>query len=67
MNTKKNGVKTANFVVIRETKVPATLIELGFITSSIDIAKITSSAYQKKAADAIYEAVSELYKKYPVD
>ena len=67
MNTKKNGVKTANFVVIRETKVPATLIELGFITSSIDIAKITSSTYQKKAADAIYEAVSELYKKYPVD
>lgn len=34
--TKDRGIKTANFAVLRQTNMPAALVELGFITNSED-------------------------------
>lgn len=34
--TKDRGIKTANFAVLRQSKMPATLVELGFITNKQD-------------------------------
>lgn len=65
LDTKNNGPLTANFVVIRETKVPAVLIELGFLTNTKDFKKLTSETYQKKAASTIYNTIVELFKTYP--
>lgn len=65
INTKNNGALTANFVVIRETKVPAVLIELGFLTNTADFKKLTNETYQKKAAKAIYNTISSLFETYP--
>ena len=53
------GVKTANYFVIRNTLMPAILIETGFIDSSKDAAILGSSSGQQSVADAIADAVSE--------
>lgn len=51
------GVKADNFAVLRETKMPAVLIELGFISNSGDRAKLTDSAWQDDAAQAIADGI----------
>lgn len=63
-NTRNMGVLTAKFIVLENNTVPAALIECGFITNTKDFQKIKDTAYQKKAAKALYDSVIELYKKY---
>lgn len=63
--TKNRGTATAKFVVIHENTVPAVLIECGFITNDGDFQKIKDTAYQKKAAKAIFDAVNEIFRQYP--
>lgn len=46
------GPKTANFYVLRETTMPATLSEVGFITSPIDILKIADPDERQAMARA---------------
>lgn len=48
------GVRTANFAVLRETSMPAVLSEVGFLTSAVDRAILTSSQGQIQAAEALY-------------
>lgn len=59
------GVKKAEFYVLRHNTVPSILIELGFISGNRDYNKITSPAYQKKAAQNIYEGIADIFKAYP--
>lgn len=63
--TKNKGVLSDKFVVIHKNTVPAVLVECGFITNNNDFQKIKDTAYQKKAAKAIFDAVSEIFEKYP--
>lgn len=65
--TRNAGLMTADFVVIGQNTVPAALIECGFITNDKDLAKISDSNYQRKAAKAIYDAVSELFDLFPTN
>ncbi len=65
LGTKNRGVMTQNFVVVKETRMPAVLIELAFITNSSDRKIITNPTMQKKTAKTIFETVTELFKKYP--
>jgi N-acetylmuramoyl-L-alanine amidase len=51
------GIKRARFVVLRETTVPAVLIEGGFLTSAQDCARIASSVYRQLLAQAIFQGV----------
>lgn len=61
MGTRNAGLLTAKFVVIHENTVPAALVELAFITNDADFKKIKDTAYQKKAAKAIYEVINEIF------
>ncbi len=63
--TKNRGILTEKFVVIHNNTVPAVLIECGFITNNNDFEKIKDTSFQKKAAEAIYDSVCELFDKYP--
>ena len=65
LNNKDRGVKQAAFIVAKNNTVPAILIELGFITGSSDSKKLKKTSYQKKAAKAIYQGITETFKKYP--
>ncbi len=51
------GVKHARFVVLIGTKVPAILIETGFVSNPTEGQKLATSAYQHKIATAIAQAV----------
>ena len=51
------GVKHARFVVLIGTKVPAILIETGFVSNPTEGQKLATSAYQQKIATAIAQGV----------
>lgn len=51
------GVKHARFVVLIGTKVPAILIETGFVSNPTEGRKLATTAYQNKIATAIAQGV----------
>lgn len=63
--TSNKGILADKFVVIHNNTVPAVLVECGFITNNKDFEKIKDTSYQKKAAKALFDAVSEIFEKYP--
>ena len=59
---RNRGVKQADFQVIRETKMPAILLEGGFMSNKEEAELLKSNSYRKLCAEAIVEAVVDLYK-----
>lgn len=59
---KSRGVKHGNLAVIRETKMPAILIEGGFFTNAEEFAKLKDPAYIRKIAWGIAQGVREYSK-----
>jgi len=59
---KGRGVKKANFAVINQNKVPAVLVEGGFMDSTIDYKIITSDKGQTEYAKAVAESLIEFCK-----
>ena len=55
------GVKTANFHVLRETKMPAILVECGFMTNRYEAELLKSDEYRRKCAAAIVAGIVEVY------
>ncbi len=53
------GVKHARFVVLIGTKVPAILIETGFVSNPVEGRKLATSTYQHKIAAAIAQGVDK--------
>ncbi|MCL1695853.1 MULTISPECIES: N-acetylmuramoyl-L-alanine amidase [unclassified Lysinibacillus] len=60
---KNRGVKEQQYYVIRNTIIPAILVELGFLSNSEDRAKLTSDQYAEMYADSIYKGISQYYAK----
>lgn len=56
-----DGTRTANFYVILHTKMPACLIECGFMDSKVDIKYILDPAWSKKIALGIAEGICEVF------
>lgn len=56
------GVKTANYYVLRHTSMPASLVELAFITNPNEERLLRSDAYQNKLAQAIVRGISRYFK-----
>lgn len=63
------GVKTANFQMVRETKMTAIIIEFAFMTNQNEAMKMRTAEYQKKAAKAVVDGLAAQYglKKNPVE
>lgn len=53
------GVKEKNLAVTRETKMPAALIEVGFIDNKDDEAKLFDPAFQDKVIEALAKCILE--------
>lgn len=58
------GVKTANFQVLRDTKMPAVLLEMGFINNKRDNYYIRTASEQKKMGRAVYLGTLDYYYHY---
>lgn len=56
------GVKTANYYVLRHTNMPATLLELAFVTNYKEEKLLNSDAYQTKLANAIVRGIARYFK-----
>lgn len=56
---KDGGIHRRSFAVVRETKMPAILLELGYINNPNERQKLISSTYQNELARAIADAVLE--------
>ena len=50
-------VSRPELVVIRETKMDAVLVEIGFLTNEDDYIKLKTNSYLEKAADGIFNGV----------
>lgn len=56
------GVKGNNFNVLRNTYIPAVLLELGFMDNSTELSIIRTQSYQRKAAKAIADGIDSYFK-----
>lgn len=56
---KDRGVKYANYQVLRDTSMPAVLVELGFINNPAEELLLGSVEYQTKCAEAIAKGIVE--------
>lgn len=54
-----NPKATANYYVLRETTMPAVLLELGFMDSATDVPVILTEEYAHACADAIVETIAK--------
>lgn len=53
------GVKDSPFYVVKNTKMPAVLVELGFLSNPTEENLLGSSEFQKKAAQGVYRGILE--------
>lgn len=50
-----------NIVVLRETKMPAVLCELGYLTNPIEEARLATDDYRQKSAEAMFNAIIKYF------
>lgn len=60
---KSRGVKQANYAVIRETHMPAVLVEGGFMTNEAELQNLKDPTYLKKLAWGIVRGIEEYVSK----
>jgi N-acetylmuramoyl-L-alanine amidase len=64
INTTDRGLsERPNLVVLNQTKMPAVLVETGFVTSPTDVQLLTNDNFQWKVAQGIYNGIVEYFEK----
>lgn len=53
------GIKTADFAVVKETKMPAALVETGFLSDAEEKALLLQDSYQEQLAEGIAAGIIE--------
>jgi len=62
LGTRDRGISADDdFVVVKQSKMPAVLIEMGYMTNAEERRKLTNEEYQTKAAKAVYEGIIEAF------
>lgn len=59
------GIKTANFLVLRDSGVPSVLVEAAFISNAEDEARLRDSAFRQRIAAAIQKGIMRFLAIYP--
>ena len=53
------GVRSADFVVLRVTDMSAALVEMGYMSSPGELARLLNASYQDKLAQGIAEGIAQ--------
>jgi len=53
------GLKAEEWFVVRNAKMPAVLVELGFVSNETDALLMSDDAYLKNLSDALYKGISD--------
>lgn len=62
LNTRDRGVKEGNFGVVRYTRIPSILVELGFITNPNDANMMKQDKFYDDASEALLQAIIEFHR-----
>jgi N-acetylmuramoyl-L-alanine amidase len=65
-NLISRGVKTANFLVLRENDMPAVLVEVAFLSNVDEEARLRQSEFRQRLAEAVSRGVRRFLAVYPV-
>lgn len=62
LGSKDNGVRQANFAVLRRSNMPAVLLELGYLSNPTEALNLNSPAWQRAVAKAIFDGIYQFVK-----
>ncbi len=63
LNLGESEFRARDLAVTSEARVPAVLVELGFVSNPVQERLLSSSAFQQRAARAVYAALCDVYAK----
>ena len=66
LDTKLLGVKAARYEVLRGTRMPAVLVEVGFLSNAQEEQRLKNSFYREKAAESLMEGIGDYAKTTPL-
>ena len=58
IETRDRGGKTANFYVLKNTLIPAVLVEVGFLSSKKEEQKLKDSSYRQQIAESLADGLA---------
>ena len=64
LNIKSRGIKSALFYVLKDTTMPAILVEVGFVSNPTEEQRLKDSCFKEKIAECISEAILAYKDKY---
>lgn len=62
-NAIDKGIDYGNFLVLRNSQIPAVLVEMGFITNQSEALKLNEDAYRNQMATGIANGISRYFEK----
>jgi len=62
LGTNNLGLRSDRFVVLRDTKMPAVLVEIACLSNDSDRAKLDSEEFRQKAAESLAESIMKIVK-----
>jgi N-acetylmuramoyl-L-alanine amidase len=65
-NLVPRGTKTANFLVLRESDVPAVLVEVAYVSNPDEEARLRQQNFRERLAEAVARGVQRFLAVYPV-
>lgn len=60
------GVKTANFLVLRDSGIPTVLVETAYISHADGEAQLRDAGFRQRVAEAVYRGITRFLSLYPV-
>jgi N-acetylmuramoyl-L-alanine amidase len=65
-NLVNRGIKTANFLVLRESDMPAVLVEVAYVSNVDEETRLRQQAFRQRLAEAVSRGVQRFLAVYPV-
>ena len=60
------GIRTANFIVLRDNDVPSVLVETAYISHADDEAHLRDQEFRQEIAEAVHRAIMRFLAVYPI-